>query len=220
MRFATLASLTRFSAATSRRRCHEVSRKFRTDPPTGSHAHPAPGHPSAAPSVKFLLRTYLALAAPERIRRLALLAPAATLAPLAAAFTLRSLPQVVWPSRAAFAGLMRWMAVAPSEGREGYEALVEGCIELIYTGRHRDGFRMVPMWRVLRDEELQRLAMPTLVMIGADEKIYNAAAALSRAEALIPGVKAVRIPDASHDLMFAQPALVNANLREFLAPAS
>jgi pimeloyl-ACP methyl ester carboxylesterase len=159
---------------------------------------------------------HLALAVPERIRRLALLAPAATLLSLSAAFTLRSVPQVVWPSRAAFAGLMRWMTVAPAEGRERYEALVEGAIDLFYTGRRRDGFRMVPMWRVLSDDELRRFAMPTLIMIGADEKIYDCAAALARAAALIPDVKTVRIPDASHDLMFAQPALVNANLRAFL----
>jgi pimeloyl-ACP methyl ester carboxylesterase len=157
---------------------------------------------------------------PERIRRLALLAPAATLVPLSGAFTLRSVPQVVWPSRAAFAGLMRWMAVAPSDGRERYETLVEGCIDLFYTGRKRDGFRMVPMWRVLRDDELRQFAMPTLVMIGDNERIYDPTVALARAEALIPGVKTVRIPDASHDLMFAQPALVNANLRAFLGAAA
>jgi len=59
MRFATLASLTRFSAAASRRRCHVVSRKFRTDPPAGSEHLRHQGHPAAAPRVKFLLHTYL-----------------------------------------------------------------------------------------------------------------------------------------------------------------
>jgi pimeloyl-ACP methyl ester carboxylesterase len=159
---------------------------------------------------------HLALAVPERLRRLALLAPAATLAPLAGAFMVRTLPQLVWPSRAAFAGLMRWMAVAPTEGRERYETLVEGCIDLFYAGRRRDGLKMLPTVRVLRDDELRRITTPTLVMIGADEKIYPAASALARAEALIPGVKTVTIPDASHDLMFAQPARVNAGLRAFL----
>jgi pimeloyl-ACP methyl ester carboxylesterase len=115
---------------------------------------------------------------------------------------------------------MHWMTVPPSGGREHYEALVEGAIDLFYTGRRRDGFRMVPMWRVLGDDELRRLTMPTLVMIGEQEKIYDCGAALARAEALIPGVKSVRIPDASHDLMFAQPALVNANLRAFLGAAA
>ncbi len=56
-------------------------------------------------------------------------------------------------------------------------------------------------------------------MIGADERTYAAATALARAEALIPGVKTISIPDASHDLMFAQPARVNAGLRAFLLPS-
>lgn len=159
---------------------------------------------------------HLALAVPERLRRLALLAPAATLTPLAGAFMVRTLPQLVWPSRSAFSDLMRWMAVAPAEGRERYETLVEGCIDLFHGWRKRDGLKILPNVRVLRDDELRRITTPTLVMIGADEKIYAATAALSRAEALIPGVKTITIPAASHDLMFAQPALVNAGLRAFL----
>jgi pimeloyl-ACP methyl ester carboxylesterase len=162
---------------------------------------------------------HLALSAPDRLRRLALVAPAATLVSLAGAFMIRTLPQVVWPSRAAFAKLMRWMAVPPVEGRERYETLVEGCIDLFYTGRKRDGLKMLPTVRVLRDEELRRFRSPTLVVIGAEEKIYDASAALARAEALIPGVTTVTIPDASHDLMFTQPARVGEALRAFLSDA-
>jgi pimeloyl-ACP methyl ester carboxylesterase len=163
---------------------------------------------------------HLALSAPDRLRRLALVAPAATLAPLAGAFMIRTLPQLVWPSRAVFASLMRWMAVPPVEGRERYETLVEGCIDLFYTSRKRDGLKMLPTVRVLRDEELRRFRSPTLVVIGAGEKIYDASAALARADALIPGVTTVTIPDASHDLMFTQPARVSEALRAFLSDAA
>jgi pimeloyl-ACP methyl ester carboxylesterase len=84
-------------------------------------------------------------------------------------------------------------------------------------GRKRDGLKMLPTVRVLRDEELRRFRSPTLVVIGADEKIYDASAALARAKALIADVRTVLIPDASHDLMFCQPARVNAALTTFLA---
>ncbi len=50
-------------------------------------------------------------------------------------------------------------------------------------------------------------------VIGGKEKIYDAGAAA----ALIPGVKTLSIPGGSHDLMFSQPAQVNAALKEFLA---
>jgi hypothetical protein len=62
-----------------------------------------------------------------------------------------------------------------------------------------------------------RFSVPTLVMTGDKEKIYDAGAALARAEALIPGVRTLSVPDASHDLMFSQPARVNAALKAFLA---
>jgi pimeloyl-ACP methyl ester carboxylesterase len=91
---------------------------------------------------------------------------------------------------------------------------------LFYTGRKRDGLKMLPTVRVLRDEELCRFRSPTLVVIGAGEKIYDASAALARAEALIPGVKTVTIPDAGHDLMFTQPARVSEALRAFLSDAA
>jgi pimeloyl-ACP methyl ester carboxylesterase len=64
-----------------------------------------------------------------------------------------------------------------------------------------------------------RFRSPTLVVIGAQEKIYDASAALARAEARIPGVTTVTIPDASHDLMFTQPARVSEALRAFLSDA-
>lgn len=181
------------------------------------------GHPRAdyvGMSYGGCVGAHIALAVPDRVRRLALLAPAATLHSLSPGFMARTLPMLVWPTRARFAYLMRWMATPPTQGRDRYEHLVEGIIDIFYTGRRRDGLTMLPNPRVLRDDELRRLTMPTLVMIGDQEKIYPAAAALARAQALIPGVKTVTIPDASHDLMFAQPARVNAALRSFLGEAS
>ena len=108
------------------------------------------------------------------------------------------------------------MAVAPAEGRERYEDVMEKVADIIYAGRRRDGLTIIPNPRVLRDDELRRISVPTLVMIGEKEKIYDASAALARAAALIPGVKTLSIPGASHDLMFYQPARVNAALKEFL----
>lgn len=160
---------------------------------------------------------HLAVAVPEKVRRLALLAPAATLHPLSLGFMMRAMSSVLLPTRAGHANLMRWMAVPPREGRERYELLVEGIIDLFHTGRQRDGFIMLPNPRVLTDDELRGLRMPTLVVIGEQEKIYSAAEALARAKALIPDVETVAIPDASHDLMFAQPTLVGATLSRFLA---
>jgi pimeloyl-ACP methyl ester carboxylesterase len=160
---------------------------------------------------------HIALASPERIRRLVLMAPAATLLPVSAGLWWSTLPLLVWPSRANQASALRWMAVAPSEGRERYEDLMEKVTDVMHSARVRTGITM-PAWpRVLRDDELRRIGVPTLVVIGDKEKIYDARAALARAEAHIPNVKTTLVHDASHDLMFCQPAFVNAALRGFLA---
>ncbi len=129
---------------------------------------------------------------------------------------LRSLSLLVWPTRGSYDGLRRWMASPPREGRERYETFVEGIVDIFYTGRRKLGVQVLPNPRVLGDDELRRLTMPTLVLIGDEEKIYSAPDALARARALIPGVQAVSIPGASHDLMYSQSARVNASLAAFL----
>jgi pimeloyl-ACP methyl ester carboxylesterase len=162
---------------------------------------------------------HLALTVPERLRRLVLLAPAATLQGLSGAFMMRAMTMLFWPTRARHASVLRWMAVTPEQGREQYELVMEGMADILYTGRGKYGITVLPNVRNLSDDELRSITVPTLVMIGADEKIYSGPAALARAKALIPGVKTVEIPAASHDLMFAQPARVSAELKAFLGPA-
>jgi pimeloyl-ACP methyl ester carboxylesterase len=161
----------------------------------------------------------LAIAVPERLRRLVLLAPAATLQSLSGAFMARAMSMLFWPTRARHASVFRWMAATPDEGREQYERVMEGMVDILYTGRGKYGITVMPNVTKLSDDQLRSITVPTLVMIGAEEKIYSGPAALARAKALIPGVKTVEIPGASHDIMFAQPARVSAELKSFLGAA-
>lgn len=57
----------------------------------------------------------------------------------------------------------------------------------------------VPL-HVFTDEELRQLRVPTTLLIGDHEVVYKPGpvAALQRAQALIPGVKAHLIPGSSH----------------------
>lgn len=161
----------------------------------------------------------LALAVPERLRRLVLVAPAATLQSLSAGFMARAMTMLFVPTRARHASVLRWMAVAPNEGREQYELVMEAMVDILYTGRARFGVTVMPNVTRLSDDQLRSITVPTLVMIGAEEKIYSGPAALARARALIPGVKTIEIPEASHDIMFAQPARLRAELEAFLGAA-
>jgi pimeloyl-ACP methyl ester carboxylesterase len=69
---------------------------------------------------------------------------------------------------------------------------------------------------VLEDEELQRIKMPTLFLVGEHEKIYSAQKAIQRLHKVAPQIKAEVIPNAGHDLTIVQAAMVNEKVLEFL----
>jgi pimeloyl-ACP methyl ester carboxylesterase len=55
---------------------------------------------------------------------------------------------------------------------------------------------------VLEDQELQSLKVPTLYVVGENEKIYSAQKAVQRLNQVAPHIKTETIPNASHDLTF------------------
>lgn len=68
-------------------------------------------------------------------------------------------------------------------------------------------------------DELGRIAVPTLVMVG-DEDVATVPAKAERIHAAIPGSRLVVIPGAGHTSSVEQPAFVNAALEEFLGSVS
>jgi pimeloyl-ACP methyl ester carboxylesterase len=69
---------------------------------------------------------------------------------------------------------------------------------------------------VLNDDELQRIKMPTLFLVGEHEKIYSAQKAIQRLHKVAPQIKAEVIPNAGHDLTIVQTEMVNTKVLEFL----
>ena len=67
-------------------------------------------------------------------------------------------------------------------------------------------------------DELDRIARPTLVMVG-DEDVATVPAKAERIRGAIPGARLVIIPGAGHTSSVEQPAFVNRVLKEFLARA-
>ena len=62
---------------------------------------------------------------------------------------------------------------------------------------------------------LDRIAVPTLVLVGADDKHFLAAADYMARK--IPGARRVTIPDAGHASNLHQPALFSRAVTDFLA---
>ena len=158
---------------------------------------------------------YCAMHMPGRVRRLALISPAATFhsilpfythifLPKAAYLFFPWLPGIEWTMRRsvdwAFAGL-------PSNGpweELFYRAMLYGTTQT----------RVMP--RVFTGEELARIEAPTLLLVGEQERIYRPEKAASAARRLMPSVQVGLIPHAHHVAAIANPDAVNAWLTAFL----
>jgi pimeloyl-ACP methyl ester carboxylesterase len=75
---------------------------------------------------------------------------------------------------------------------------------------------MVPP-TVMTNEELQRLAVPALYLVGQNEKICPPLLAIERLRAVAPRIRTRLIAGAGHDLTLVKAAEVNRAVLEFLA---
>jgi len=152
-----------------------------------------------------------ALHAPDRVNRIVLLAPAASLLRIRIGFWLRMLPLLVLPTRPILDRVSRWLSVRQDVSKS---VVVE---QMFLSMRHRKRTRRV--WPgVFTDEELRSVGAPTLLLIGEQEVIYEPRAAMERATRCIPHIEAEIIPNAGHALSFDQPKSVDTRVLRFLKP--
>lgn len=157
----------------------------------------------------------LAMTAPERVRKLVLLSPAASLQPLVKQFGLRGMLAGIFPTRRMASSLMGWMGFKKTTD----DSVSEHLIDLMWLGMKH--FRMPPEARSLipeafSDDELRSLNMPVLLLMGQHEVIYDPAKALARARRLIPNLEGDLVPDCSHDMIINQAQIVNQRMLDFL----
>jgi pimeloyl-ACP methyl ester carboxylesterase len=150
----------------------------------------------------------MALAYPERLQKIVLLAPAASFYPLGfitklilylGEFKIRP------PARSI-------LEVAAAKGT----VLEETFIHLMETvTRYCSPATMFPT--VYADEELKQIDLPALLLIGSGEKIYNPQKAIERAQRWMPNLTAETIPKAGHLLIMDQPEIIKAHILNFLS---
>jgi len=155
-----------------------------------------------------------AAAAPERVRTLVLLSPGGVL-PLSTEFSLRGVLMVLVPTRFTVNSFMRWVGLKNAPGQMDYRRLVD----LTYLGLKH--FRMpLETQRViatpLSDDELRALRMPVLLLIGRNEVLYDAVAALDRARRLVPACEGELIPHSRHEMCASRYRIVDALVLDFL----
>jgi pimeloyl-ACP methyl ester carboxylesterase len=157
----------------------------------------------------------LALTAPERIRKLVLLSPAASFQPLVRQFSVRGMLMGFFPTRFTVNSCFGWMGFKATPGDTDARLV----LDLVYLGlKHfrlpQETMRIMP--NVFSDDELRALRVPVLLLIGENEVIYDAAEALARARTLLPNFEGELVPRCNHDMCFSQHRIVDARVLDFL----
>lgn len=152
---------------------------------------------------------------PERVKKIVLIAPANTILMIRPEFGLRAistrLPFRFFTRRFIY-WLFRDLVIKDSAGKQVTDDMID---EMYFSFR---SFQSMPLITptVLTDDELQNSKVPTLFLVGENEKIYSAQAAVERIHRLAPQWKTDIIPSAGHDLTFSRTDIVNKKVVEFL----
>jgi len=145
---------------------------------------------------------------PERVERIVLLDPVASVEKVSRAFWRRSfIPIMVHSTRPGLVKYFRWMTQGYKVNPDWGELMLEG----ILNTRPQAPIRPAPF----TDSELRSVKIPVLLLIGERSVIYNPQRVYQRAIHLIPNVQAEIIPGASHALNAEKVELVNARILEF-----
>ncbi|HSW09249.1 alpha/beta fold hydrolase [Aquabacterium sp.] len=162
------------------------------------------------------LAAQYALAHPQRLRKLVLVAPAGTVLPLAFEWMARAVACAI-PLRYVTRSFLRWLlhdlAQRPATERPNFDDIVT---EAWTTLRCVTPPAMLPP-TVLSDEELKRLAVPALYLVGENEKICPPLQAIERLKTVAPRITTRLIAGAGHDLTLVKAAEVNRAVLGFLA---
>jgi len=164
-----------------------------------------------------------ALGVPKRLNKIALLSPVGGFLPLAKQFYVRGMLSKFIPRRFTMQSFVRWMTYQENL-RDPSTRLLMYCIgEQMYLGARyfrqpAEMTNFIP--RVLQnpfsDEELRSMQVPTLLLIGQQEALYDSKAALERARRLIPDFEGELLPQANHEMTISKHKYVDQRLLEFL----
>lgn len=150
----------------------------------------------------------MALANPERLRKIVLLAPAASLRPLG--FITKLILylgefRIHPPARS----MLKAIAAKQTALEEAFLYLME------MVTRHCSPATMYPT--VYTDEELRQIDHPVLLLIGAQDRIYSPRKAIQRAQLCLRNLTAEIVPEAGHLLIMDRPDIINARILKFLS---
>lgn len=162
------------------------------------------------------LTSQYALRSQDRLNRIVLLAPAATVAPVRLEFYMRALLPGLVHLRSVHRRFLYWaFSDLAQEDVEAVENIVNHGLVSVRCFKPANSMWVSPT--VLKDKELQSITVPTLFLVGEHEVLYSSQKAVQRLNRVAPLIQAEVIPNAGHDLTFVQAGMVNQKILEFLA---
>lgn len=154
-----------------------------------------------------------AIFAPERIKKIVLLDPAAGI-PTKTKWAEMFLLATIFPFKFNYRNISR--KVLGNKKSEGMELWLDYMVTA-FSSKSKAKTRL-GLPTKFSDEQLSHTKAPTLLLIGQNEVIYGSIdATVERAKKFIPNIQTEIIPDAGHLPNIDQPEIVNTRILKFLA---
>ncbi|MEM8638986.1 MAG: alpha/beta hydrolase [Cyanobacteria bacterium P01_G01_bin.54] len=167
------------------------------------------------------IASHYAIQFPQKVLKLVLIAPAGF-----SRFSLNFIVLALFLSlfqfrvKFLFRYLTRWMFTdflnSPHQG----EAAFKAWFDFIDLGLQSYQSPPIVFAKILKDEQLAQLTMPTLFLTGENEIVFSVERVVRRLQSVAPQIQLQIIHNTGHDLPLAHPQVVNQAILAFLATAS
>ena len=154
----------------------------------------------------------------DRLEKIVLLAPAATVADFSWGFILRGIRLWLWPYKSSYREFMAWALGDIEQNRDIGVKLIEEQTAIEFLAMRSFKPKMPASPTVLTDEQWRSLKLPILYMVGENEVIYSVSAeeVVSRLNSEVPQIETELIPNAGHGFTSLQADIVNQKVLAFL----
>jgi len=161
------------------------------------------------------LTSIYALSHPERLNKVVLISPSATVLQPRTGYLIRGISAHVFPCRYLAKKIVYYerngLIAQGEKGRAIADQMIE---DLVLAGKCFKKRKFVRP-TVLTDSDFQNIKVPILFLVGENEVLYSAQKAVKRIKH-IPHVKAEIIPNASHCITLSQYKILNKKVLDFL----
>jgi len=159
------------------------------------------------------LASQYALRFPHKLNRVVLIAPAATFLPLEWNFLSRALLMAL-PIRHFTQRYIYWLL--NDMMRQGQKDRVDTYIDELWFYRQSFGYKALVPPTLLSDAQLKAWSIPTLLIVGENEKMYSAQEAIEKVQKHSKSIETLLIENTGHDLYFLEEEYIIKKAMEFL----